>query len=128
MKVAVIYNRQSKSVINLFGIPNRERYGLASIRRIVTGLKKGGHHVIALEGDKDLVDNLEKFMPRVMKGERPGLAFNLSYGIQGQARYTHVPSMLEMVGIPYVGSGPLAHSLALDKNVTVGRYPGSSWN
>ncbi|MET0104819.1 MAG: ATP-grasp domain-containing protein, partial [Sedimenticola sp.] len=45
------------------------------------------------------------------------MAFNLSYGIQGQARYTHVPGILEMVGVPYVGSGPLAHSLALDKVV-----------
>jgi len=45
------------------------------------------------------------------------MVFNLSYGIQGQARYTHVPGILEMVGIPYVGSGPLAHSLALDKVV-----------
>ena len=81
-------------------------------------LKKGGHQVIALEGDKDLVDRLERFMPRVVKGERPGMAFNVSYGIQGQARYTHVPSILEMVGIPYVASGPLAHSLALDKVVT----------
>ena len=44
--------------------------------------------------------------------------FNVSYGIQGQARYTHVPSILEMVGIPYVASGPLAHSLCLDKVVT----------
>ena len=56
-------------------------------------------------------------MPRVLKCEQPGLVFNVSYGIQGQARYTHVPSILEMVGIPYVGSGPLAHGLALDKVV-----------
>ncbi len=117
MKVAVVYNRESKKVINLFGLPNREKYGLKSIKRIVDGLKKGGRQVIALEGDKDLVDHLEEFMPRVVKGERPGMVFNLSYGIQGQARYTHVPGILEMIGIPYVGSGPLAHSLALDKVV-----------
>ena len=117
MKVAVIYNRESQKVINLFGVPNREKYGLNTIERILNALKKAGHQAIALEGDKDLVDNLESFMPRVLKGERPGIAFNLSYGIQGQARYTHVPSILEMVGIPYVGSGPLAHSLALDKVV-----------
>lgn len=117
MKIAVIYNRESQAVINLFGVPNRERYGLKSIKRITTALKEGGHQVIALEGDKDLIDNLENFMPRVLTGERPGMAFNLSYGIQGQARYTHVPGMLEMIGIPYVGSGPLAHSLALDKVV-----------
>ena len=117
MKIAVIYNRESNKVINLFGQPNREKYGLAAIKRIVDGLKKGGHQVKAFEGDKDLIDQLELFMPRTLVGERPGMAFNLSYGIQGQARYTHVPGILEMVGVPYVGSGPLAHSLALDKVV-----------
>ena len=83
----------------------------------MNSLKSGGHQVKAFEGDKDLIDNLEDFMPAVVKGERPGMAFNLAYGIQGQARYTHVPAILEMVGLPYVGSGPLAHSLALDKVV-----------
>ena len=117
MKIAIVYNRDSKSVINLFGVPNRERYGLKAIRRIAEALKRQGHHVKALEGDKDLIARLEEFMPRVLKHERPGMVFNLAYGIQGRARYTHVPSILEMVGIPYVGSGPLAHSLALDKVV-----------
>ena len=117
MKIAVIYNRESKNVINLFGIPNREKYGKKAITRIVDSLKKYGHQVRSVEGDKDLILKLEEFMPRVLKGEIPGFAFNLSYGIQGQARYTHVPGILEMVGIPYVGSGPLAHSLALDKVV-----------
>jgi D-alanine-D-alanine ligase len=117
MKVAVVYNRESRKVINLFGVPNREHYGLKAIKRITDALKEGGHTVTTLEGDKDLIPNLEDFMPRVLRGELPGLVFNLSYGIQGQARYTHVPGILEMVGIPYVGSGPLAHSLALDKVV-----------
>lgn len=117
MKIAVIYNRQSNKVINLFGLPSREKYGLTSIQRIVGALRKGGHQVMAFEGDKDLIPNLEGFMPKALKGELPGMAFNLSYGIQGQARYTHVPGILEMVGIPYVGSGPLGHSLALDKVV-----------
>jgi len=117
MKIAVVYNRESEKVINLFGQPNREKYGLEAIQRIVNGLKKYNHQVISLEADKDLITRLEEFMPRVLKGERPGMVFNLSYGIQGQARYTHVPGILEMMGIPYVGSGPLAHSLALDKVV-----------
>ncbi len=117
MKVAIVYNRESERVINLFGVPNREKYGKESIKRISDALKKGGHQVKSFEGDKDLVDRLEEFMPRVVKGERPGMVFNVSYGIQGQARYTHVPSILEMVGIPYVGSGPEAHSLSLDKVV-----------
>ena len=118
MKIAVVYNRDSQSVINLFGSLNREKIGLKTIDRLVKALRGGGHEVIALEGDKDLVDHLEEFMPRVVQGERPGMVFNVSYGLQGQARYTHVPSILEMVGIPYVASGPLGHSLALDKVVT----------
>lgn len=118
MKIAIVYNRESQRVINLFGLPNREKYGLRAIKRISDALKNGGHQPAAFEGDKDLIDRLEEFMPRVAKGERPGMVFNLSYGIQGQARYTHVPGMLEMIGLPYVGSGPLAHSLALDKVVS----------
>ena len=118
MKIAVVYNRDSKRVINLFGMPNQEKYGLEAIKRISNALTTGGHQVEAFEGDKDLIDNLEAFMPQVVKGERPGMVFNLSYGIQGQARYTHVPGILEMIGLPYVGSGPLAHSLALDKVVS----------
>ena len=117
MKIAVVYNREHNGVINLFGTPNREKYQKVSIKRITDGLKKFGHQVKSFEGDKDLIRNLESFMPRVLKGELPGLVFNLSYGIQGNARYTHVPGILEMIGIPYVGSNPLSHSLALDKVV-----------
>lgn len=118
MKIAVVYNRDSQAVINLFGVPNRERYGLKTIRKVRDALRAGGHQVKVFEGDKHLVESLEEFMPAVIAGERPGLVFNLSYGIQGRARYTHVPAMLEMLGIPYVGSSPETHAIALDKVVT----------
>lgn len=85
MHIAVVYNRQRGNVINLFGLPNRERIGLQTIRRLVTALRKGGHRVTAVEGDKGLVERLEEFMPRVVKGERPAFVFNVSHGIQGQA-------------------------------------------
>jgi D-alanine-D-alanine ligase len=118
VKIAVVYNRESQAVINLFGVQNREKYGLETINKIKDGLKKSGHEVKTFEGDKNLIQNLEDFMPSVISGERPGLVFNLSYGIQGRGRYMHVPGMLEMLGIPYVGSGPETHALALDKVVT----------
>lgn len=117
MKVAVIYNRESMKVINLLGALNPEKYRVEAIQRITKALKASGHQVRTFEGDKHLIENLEEFMPAVVKGERPGMALNLAYGIQGYARYTHVPGILEMIGIPYVGSGPLAHSLSLDKVV-----------
>ena len=118
MKIAVVYNRESQEVINLFGTQNREKYGLKTIQMIRAALKKGGHTVKTFEADKHLVRNLEEFMPSALAGERPGMVFNLSYGIQGRARYTHTPGLLEMLGIPYVGSSPLTHGLALDKVVT----------
>ncbi|WP_319574830.1 hypothetical protein [uncultured Desulfobacter sp.] len=39
-------------MINLFGIPNRENYGLKSIQRILNALKKGGHQAVAIKGTK----------------------------------------------------------------------------
>lgn len=118
MKIAIIYNRDSQAVINLFGTPNREKYGLQTIDMITEALESGGHQVKAFEGDKNIIHALEEFMPTVVSGERPGLVFNLSYGIQGRARYTHIPGILEMLGIPYVGSGPETHAIALDKVLT----------
>ncbi len=118
MKIAIIYNRDSQAVINLFGTPNREKYGLQTIEMITEALQAGGHQVKDFEGDKNIIHALEEFMPSVISGERPGLVFNLSYGIQGRARYSHIPGILEMLGIPYVGSGPETHAIALDKVLT----------
>ncbi len=118
MKIAIVYNYESQAVINLFGTANKEKYGLDTIKNIQKGLAKGGHQVKTFEGDKNIISNLEKFMPAVISGERPGLVFNLSYGIQGKGRYMHIPGILEMLGIPYFGSGPESHAVALDKVLT----------
>ena len=118
MKIAIVYNRESQAVINLFGTLNREKYGLETIKKIKEALIAGGHQVKTFEGDKNIITKLEKFMPSVISGELPGLVLNLSYGIQGKGRYMHVPGILEMLGIPYVGSGPETHAIALDKIVT----------
>ena len=60
MRIAVIFNRNSQEVINLFGIPNREKYGQENIKRIVNALKKGNHQVISLEGDKALIKKVAR--------------------------------------------------------------------
>jgi len=118
MKIAIVYNRESQAVINLFGIPNKEKYGLNTISMVEAALVEQGHQVETFEGDKNIIRKLEEFMPRVVSGERPGLVFNLSYGIQGKGRYMHIPGILEMLGIPYVGSNPETHAIALDKVIT----------
>jgi len=121
MKVAVIYNHpdiKDSDVINVFGMRTKERYSLEMVEKVAAALEQGGHNVRIIEGNRSVIDELQQFMPGVVKGERPGMVFNMAYGIQGQSRYTHIPSLLEMLGIPYVGSGPAGHAIALDKVMT----------
>jgi D-alanine-D-alanine ligase len=121
MRVAVIYNKKAinpDDVINIFGAPNKETYNPKTVELVAAALEQGGHNVRIVEGKIDVAEELQNFMPRVIAGERPGMVFNMAYGIQGQSRYTHLPAMLEMLGVPYVGSGPQAHAVALDKIMT----------
>jgi len=118
MKVAIIYNKDLTGVINKFGMQNKEKYNPKTVNLVSEALEEGGHNVAVIDGNMDVVQQLQDFMPRVLEGERMGMVFNMAYGIQGESRYTHLPAMLEMLGIPYVGSTPSGHALALDKIIT----------
>lgn len=115
MRVAIVHNRDPSGVINVFGPQNRERYNPKTVERVAAALESGGHTVRIIDGNMHVIEQLRDFMPRVLNHERPGMVFNMAYGIQGVSRYTHLPAMLEMLGVPYVGSNPMAHGLALDK-------------
>ncbi len=118
MKVAIIYNKDFTGVINQFGMQNKEKYNPITVKKIACSLEQGGHNVRIIDGTMEVIEHLQSFMPKVMEGERMGMVFNMAYGIQGESRYTHLPAMLEMLGIPYIGSGPSGHALALDKVIT----------
>jgi len=116
-----VYNKESieeKDVINVFGMITKEHYSKKTVEKVAKALEKGGHSVKVIEGGMSFIDEMKDFMPRVVSGDRAGLVFNMAYGIQGQNRYTHVPAMLEMLGIPYVGSGPETHAVVQDKVMT----------
>jgi D-alanine-D-alanine ligase len=118
MRIAVVRNRSRDGVINRFSTPCPETYGKRTVQMVLDALRAGRHIATCLEGDKTLLVELERFMPPD-EGHRPtGLVLNLAYGIQGEARYTHVPAMLEMAGIPYTGATPLGHAISLDKVTT----------
>ncbi len=120
MKVAVIYNKQkdAEGVLNIFGMQNQETYNPKTVERVASSLEKGGHNVRIIDGNINVIERLQDFMPRVVQGEQPGMVFNMAYGLQGVSRYTHIPSLLEMLGVPYVGSSPAGHGIALDKVTT----------
>ncbi|MEE8116577.1 MAG: ATP-grasp domain-containing protein, partial [Gemmatimonadales bacterium] len=78
-----------------------------------------GHDALVFEADMTLLNELKAFMPPDRRTGWPtGLVFNMAYGIQGEARYTHVPGMLEMAGVPYTGATPLGHAVSLDKVIS----------
>ena len=120
MKVAVIYNKQedAEGVLNVFGMQNQETYDPQTVERVASALEKGSHNVRIIDGNINVIEQLRDFMPRVVQGEQPGMVFNMAYGLQGVSRYTHMPSLLEMLGVPYVGSSPAGHGIALDKVTT----------
>jgi D-alanine-D-alanine ligase len=57
-----------------------------------------------------LLDTLRSF--------KPDICFNICEGHFGDARESHIPSLLEMMRIPYTGSKVLTLALALDKPMT----------
>jgi D-alanine-D-alanine ligase len=117
MRVAVVYNRDRKGTINVFGMQNREWYPEKTIQKVVQALESGGHIVELIPADRFLLAKLNKFLPKLSKRRPNGIVFNLALGVQGKCRYTHVPSILELAGIPYTGSNPMGHTLAQDKVV-----------
>ena len=72
-------------------------------------LESAGHEVIPLEGDETLLDSIRQV--------RPDICFNICEGIRGDSRESHVPALLEMLGIPYTASRVLTHAISLDKVV-----------
>ncbi len=119
MKIAVVHNINQRGVINRLGRLNKEMYFRHEIDFLIKTLKSCGFQANEFDGDKFLLQNLENFFPSLREGERPEiLVFNVAYGIQGNSRYTHIPAMLELAGVPYTGSGPLSHAIALNKEMT----------
>lgn len=118
MRVAVVWNNDFTGVINRFGQPNPEGTpSREAVESVAAALEEGGHETLLCEGDKGLIATLERFMPPGPQARPSGFVFNMAYGIQGECRYTHVPAMLEMAGVPYTGSSPVGHGLAFDKAV-----------
>jgi D-alanine-D-alanine ligase len=81
-----------------------------TINALVEAIRAGGHTCEFFEGDLSLVTTLHTF--------KPNICFNICEGHFGDAREAHVPSILEMLRIPYTGSKVLTLALSLDKPMT----------
>lgn len=77
---------------------------------IADALKKGGCEVTKIQADAEAYERLMRLKPQIV--------FNMAEGLHGESRRSHIPAILEMLRIPYTGSGPLTLAISLDKGLT----------
>ena len=66
------------------------------------------HEVFPIEADEEAYGRLREL--------RPDLVFNIAERLFGPNRESHIPSICEILDIPYTGSDPLTLSVCLDKS------------
>jgi len=81
-----------------------------TINSLVTAIRAGGNYCEFFEGDITVIDSLAEYKPEI--------CFNICEGHFGDSREAQIPSLLEMLRIPYTGSKVMTLSLALDKSMT----------
>ena len=112
MKIGITYNLKDElfSRIVLDSEYVEEFDTSQTIDAICTVFEKQGFETLRLGGDISTIDRLKK--------EKPDFVFNIAEGYTGRNREAHIPSILEMLLIPYSGSDPLTLALTLDKTMT----------
>lgn len=65
------------------------------------------HNVTMVEANESAIEQL--------KGLEPDIVFNIAEGLNGIGREAQIPSILDMLRIPYTGSDPLTLATCLDK-------------
>ncbi len=78
-----------------------------TVNAIADALRRGGCKITKIEANEEAYGKLKKLKPQIV--------FNIAEGLRGESRESQIPAMLEMLGIPYTGSGPMTLAVALDK-------------
>ena len=74
----------------------------------VAGALRTRYDVIPIESDERAFDRLRK--------AKPDLVFNIAERLFGPNRESHIPTLCEILDIPFTGSDPLTLSICLDKS------------
>src|SRR4030042_3544393 len=84
---------------------------LETIEAIAKAVEARSRSVVRLGGGKDFLINILQ--------ENVDLVFNIAEGLGNhRSREAQVPSVLEMLNLPYTGSDPLCLAICLDKPLT----------
>lgn len=108
LKIGVIHDKPQIEVKNTVETKCADDQKQTTKEQICKILKKK-YDVVEIPADNEIIKNLVK--------NQIDLAFPLSTGIIGESRQSQVPAILEMLNIPYIGSGILGHALALSKSM-----------
>lgn len=106
-----LHARQGKAITD----DELEEYDrVETVEAIFGSLRALGHDVVDLGWGYALLD----YVLNESRLAALDFVFNIAEGVGGRSRESQVPALLEMFGIPYVGSDPLALAASLDKGVT----------
>jgi len=111
MKVALTFNLRSSSWKYDLGKGSEDFFAEWDEESTIEAVRDAlgqYHEVTLIEADDEAFEKLRK--------ARPDIVFNMSEGLYGASRESHIPAMLEFLGIPYTGSDPLTLALCLDKS------------
>ncbi|MDP3143382.1 MAG: ATP-grasp domain-containing protein [Candidatus Omnitrophota bacterium] len=81
-----------------------------TVLSIAEAIKKGGHQVNLIDAREDL------FV--YFKNRKTDMVFNIAEGNGTKLRESEVPAILDMLDIPYTGSGVMTMAIALNKSLT----------
>jgi D-alanine-D-alanine ligase len=100
--------KNKKIGVLLGGLSKEREVSLRSGAAIAKALKAKGHDVVEIDAGRDLAEKLKK------NGIAAAfIALHGRYGEDGT-----VQGLLEVMGIPYTGSGPLPSAIGIDKELT----------
>ena len=112
MKIGIAYNLKDElTPLSILNSEHNEEFDtLRTIDAICGTLEKNNFEAVRLGATIGIVDKLRK--------EKVDFVFNIAEGYYGRNRESCIPSVLEMLSIPYSGSDPLTLGLTLDKIFT----------
>jgi len=112
-RVGVLANIKDESQPKPEGVPPdafADFDHVETVQSIQKAIETDGHETQFIMADEDL--------PFALREYNPDVCFNIAEGLGGDAREAQVPSLLEMMRIPYTGSRVLTNAIALDKTLT----------
>ncbi|MFN3471656.1 MAG: D-alanine--D-alanine ligase [Aquificaceae bacterium] len=95
-------------VVLMGGRSSEREISLKSGQAVLKALQDLGYEAMALDLEEDLCEKLKAIKP-----DKVFIALHGTYGEDGR-----VQGLLDLLGIPYVGSGVLGSALAMDKDIT----------